>query len=235
MSVDFEGVHLAGVSRHFDRRRALSQVSFTCRRGEVLGLIGPNGAGKSTLLAILSTLLQPSAGEVHYGDHTVRQSGPALRRRVGWLGHELQLYPELTARENLRFFADLQDVREPVARVERALVDSRLIDRADDPLVAFSRGMRQRLALERAMLHDPRLLLLDEPFTGLDGVSALALAARLAQLAADSRIVILATHESAFAGDVLSRALILRDCRIVADVPGRDWQAAYRDALGAGR
>jgi len=231
VNLDFDHVQATGVSRHFGRRRALHQISFTCRAGEVLGLLGPNGAGKSTLLAIASTLLRPSMGALSYGEHEVSSGGAGLRRRLGWLGHELQLYPELTARENLTFFARLQGVADVPARVARALDDARLASRAEDLVSRFSRGMRQRLALERALLHDPRLLLLDEPFTGLDGPSTAALGARLARLAAEGRLVILATHEVDLADDVLTRALILRDGRLIADISGRGWRQAYRDAL----
>jgi heme ABC exporter ATP-binding subunit CcmA len=231
VSVDFDALQAAGVSRHFGRRRALSQISFSCRAGEILGLLGPNGAGKSTLLTILSTLLRPSAGHLQYGDLDAARGGASLRQRIGWLGHDLQLYPELTARENLTFFAHLQGVTDVEARVGRALTDARLEPRADDLVSGFSRGMRQRLALERALLHDPRLLLLDEPFTGLDGASTAALAARLARLAGDGRLVVLATHDVELADDVLTRALILRDGRVVDDITGRDWRRAYRAAL----
>ena len=117
MNVDFDEVRASGISRHFGRRRALSQITFSCRAGEVLGLLGPNGAGKSTLLAIVSTLLRPSAGHLLYGAHDVSRAGAPLRQRLGWLGHDLQLYPELTARENLTFFAHLQGVTAVDARV----------------------------------------------------------------------------------------------------------------------
>ncbi len=112
MTIDFDRVGLSAVSRHYGRRRALHDVSLTCKAGEVIALVGPNGAGKSTLLAIVSTLLTPTAGQVHYGTHTAASGRAALRRRLGWLGHDLQLYSELTARENLRFFATLMDVAE---------------------------------------------------------------------------------------------------------------------------
>src|SRR5204863_1547235 len=125
----------------------------------------PNGAGKSTLLGVLSTLLAPSSGQIAYGGHGLRAGAP-LRARIGVLGHDLFLYPELTARENLRFFADLHGVPNPDARVTAALVQAVLETRADEPVSTFSRGMRQRVALERALIHAPRLLLLDEPFTG---------------------------------------------------------------------
>jgi ABC-type multidrug transport system ATPase subunit len=231
VTVDFDEVHASGISRHFGRRRALGHVSFSCRAGDILGLLGPNGAGKSTLLAILSTLLRPSAGQLRYGAHDASLSGASLRQRLGWLGHDLQLYPELTARENLTFFACLHGVAGVGSRVALALADARLESRADDLVSSYSRGMRQRLALERALLHDPRLLLLDEPFTGLDGPSTTALAARLTRLAGEGRLVILATHEVDLADDVLTRALILREGRLVDDISGRGWRQAYRTAL----
>ena len=194
-------------------------------------MLGPNGAGKSTLLAIVSTLLRPSAGQLHYGAHEASRAGAPLRQRLGWLGHDLQLYPELTARENLTFFARLQGVAAVEARVTQALADARLEGRADDLVSGFSRGMRQRLALERALLHDPRLVLLDEPFTGLDGPSTAALASRLSRLAGEGRLIMLATHELELADDVLTRALVLRDGRLVGDIGGQDWRQAYRAAL----
>lgn len=220
------------VSRHFGRRRALSHVSFSCGRGEIVGLLGHNGAGKSTLLAILATLLSPTSGEVRYGDRTAAAGGASVRARLGLLGHELQLYPELTAAENLRFFARLHGLDRVAARVEEALAAARLGDRGDDLVSGFSRGMRQRLALERTLLHGPDLLLLDEPFTGLDQGSAAALAGRLQQLAADGRMIVLATHDLDIAEGLLTRAVILRDGRVVAEhEDGRAIRARYFDAI----
>ena len=185
VTVDFDRLTLTEVSRNFGRRRALIRVSFSCGTGDICGLLGHNGAGKSTLLAILATLVRPSGGEVRYGAVTALTGGAGLRARLGLLGHELQLYPELTAAENLRFFARLYGLGDVERRVADALDHARLADRAGDPVSGFSRGMRQRLALERALLHEPRLLLLDEPFTGLDQASAATLAARLRVLAAE--------------------------------------------------
>ena len=215
MTFDFESVHVGDVSRYYGRRRALSHVSLECRGGEVLGLLGPNGPGKSTLLSILATLITPSAGEVRYGDVTARQAGAALRGRLGLLAHDLHLYPELTARENLLFFARLYGVGDPQGCTTRALTRAMLEDRADDVVSGFSRGMRQRLALERALLHDPRLLLLDEPFTGLDDASAAMLIARLRDLREDRRIIVLATHDLDVAEGLLDRAAVLRDGRLL--------------------
>ena len=232
MTIDFDRVEIAAVTRYYGRRRALQNVSFTCVVGEVVALLGPNGAGKSTLLAILSTLITPHSGDVRYGGHTARSAGSALRYRLGWLGHDLQLYPELTARENLQFFARLMGVADESACVASALAASRLDTRADDAVSSFSRGMRQRLALERALIHRPRLILLDEPFTGLDGPSADALASRLRALAQAGTLVLLATHDVDLADHVLDRALVLQNGRLTDVVSGAGWRAAYRAALG---
>ena len=216
MSVDFDRLVLSDVSRHFERRRALSHISFTCGRGDVTGLLGHNGAGKSTLLSILATLLRPSSGEVRYGETVAADAPPELRARLGLLGHEIQLYPELTARENLRFFARLYGLEDVRDAVDAALERAGLTDRGNDLVSSFSRGMRQRLALERALLHGPRLLLLDEPFTGLDQASAAAVVERLDALARAGRIVVLATHDLDLAARVVTRAVILRHGRLAA-------------------
>ena len=232
--VDFDAVTLAEVSRTFGRRRALARVSFTAARGEIAGLLGHNGAGKSTLLAILATLLSPTSGTVHYGSVSAKDAGPSIRAQLGLLGHELQLYPELTPAENLRFFARLHGLPDVERRVSAALESARLGDRRDDLVSGFSRGMRQRLALERALLHEPRLLLLDEPFTGLDQGSTAALVGRLRTLASAGSIVILATHDLDLVEGLLTRAIILRDGRVAAvHADGRSVRERYQEALRA--
>lgn len=229
--LDFDRVVVDEVSRHFGRRRALSRVSFTCEAGRIAGLLGPNGAGKSTLLSILATLAAPSSGEVRYGSLTAREAGPAIRARLGSLGHDLYLYPELTARENLRFFARLYRV--DGARVDEALEAAGLADRADDLVSGFSRGMRQRLALERALLHRPRLVLLDEPFTGLDDRATSALVARLRAIRAAGAIVVLTTHDLDVIEGLLDLAVVLRDGRLVAcEAPAPGLRERYRRQIG---
>jgi len=212
--VDFDRLVVDDVSRHFGRRRALSHVSFEVLQGTVLGLLGPNGAGKSTMLAVLATLLRPTSGHVRYGSFELDDRRPALRAAIGVLGHDLFLYPELTARENLVFFGSLAGVAEPDHAALAALEHAGLADRANDPVGSFSRGMRQRVALERALIHRPRLVLLDEPFTGLDDASTGVLLARLRGLREDGAIVILATHDLDLAEGLLDRAVFLRDGRI---------------------
>jgi heme exporter protein A len=213
--LDFEQVSVEDVSRHFGRRRALTRITFTARRGGIVGLLGPNGAGKSTMLAMLATLMSPTSGRIRYGTVAGTSHGAALRARIGVLGHDLFLYPELTARENLAFFAGLYASPDPGASAARALERAALADRADDPVSSFSRGMRQRVALERALIHEPRLVLLDEPFTGLDDTSAAALVARLQGLRDQGAIVILATHDLDLAEGLLDDALFLRGGRMV--------------------
>lgn len=212
--MDFTSLTLTNVSRHFGRRRALSGVSLSAEAGQIVALLGANGSGKSTLLSIVATLLDPSAGDVHYGRMTAREGGHALRGRIGLLGHDLYLYPELTASENLRFFADLYALDSPAARVGAALASAVLEDRANDPVSSFSRGMRQRLAVERALLHEPRLVLLDEPFTGLDDASSETLRARLSALKGRGAIVLVTTHELEAIEPIVDTAYLLRRGRV---------------------
>jgi len=217
--IDFDQVRLVDVSRHYGRRRALSRVSLSARSGEIVGLLGPNGAGKSTLIGILATLIAPASGGVHYGDHAPRGVTAALRKRIGLLAHELHLYPELSARQNLAFFAQLYGL-DPHETVDRALDAAGLSDRGDDEVSGFSRGLRQRLALERALLHRPRLVLLDEPFTGLDDRSVRS-------------IVLLATHDLDLADGLVTRVALIRDGRMVSDEPAASGlRARYRALVG---
>jgi heme exporter protein A len=227
--LDFTSLTFTDVSRNFGRRRALNRVTLTCDAGEIVALLGPNGAGKSTLLSIAATLLEPSSGTLRYGDHDRNRE---LRSRIGLLAHDLYLYPELSAAENLTFFAQIHGVADLGNRVDRALASARLTDRRDDPVSGFSRGMRQRLALERALLHDPRLVLLDEPFTGLDDASLAALVTRLGELRRTGAIVILATHDLDVAERLFDQVLFIRDGRLVDRMTGSDaLRGAYRRAM----
>jgi ABC-type multidrug transport system ATPase subunit len=229
---DFDVVTLVDVSRHYGRRRALAKVSLDCPGGSIIGLFGPNGAGKTTVLGILSTLVQPSRGSVRYGVRAADEWGDVLRSRIGVLGHDLFLYGDLTARENLRFFGALHDVTDLEDRIDVALAAARLSDRADDRVSGFSRGLRQRLALERALLHRPRLVLLDEPFTGLDDVSSEVLVGRLRELRATGAIVVMATHDFDTADGLVDRAICLHEGTAVPIVegPGR-LRERYRETL----
>ena len=229
---DFDLVEVLDVSRHFGRRRALSHVSISCRAGEIVGILGANGAGKSTLIGILSTLVRPTSGEVRYGGRLSIDAGDSLRARIGMLGHDLFLYGDLTARENLELFGRLYGVNNLDAAVSEALVHARLTDRAHDRVSDLSRGLRQRLALERALVHRPRLLLLDEPFAGLDDQSASLLIDRLRQLRAGGAIVVMATHDFDSAERLVDRAFCLSGGRPRAlDSAGGTLRERYRRAV----
>jgi ABC-type multidrug transport system ATPase subunit len=231
VSVDFDSVTLIDVSRHFGRRRAVSRVSLMVRRGDILGLLGPNGAGKSTLVGLLATLIAPSSGRIQFGDRAADGHGGDLRRRIGLLAHELFLYPELSARQNLAFFAQLYGLDDR-ASVSGAIDRAGLSERADDAVSEFSRGMRQRLALERALLHGPRLVLLDEPFTGLDDRAVTGVADRIRRLASDGAIVVLATHDLDLADGLVTRVALVREGRLAADEPAAPGlRARYRSAV----
>lgn len=210
--MDFTSLSFTDVTRNYGRRRALNRVSFRCDAGEIVALLGANGAGKSTLLSIAATLLEPSSGTVEYGEH---RRAPDVRARIGILAHDLYLYPELSAAENLTFFARLHALSDVERRVSRALDRGQLADRRDDPVLGFSRGMRQRLALERALLHEPRLVLLDEPFTGLDDRSAAALVTRLEELRSHGCMMLVATHDLEVIEPIVTRALLLREGKVI--------------------
>jgi heme exporter protein A len=229
--VDFTSLTISDVTRNFGRRRALNRVSLQADAGQLTALLGANGSGKSTLLGIVSTMLSPTSGEVRYGAHHAR-AGSALRRRIGLLAHDLYIYPELSAAENLRFFAKAYGLTDIERRVTEALDRAELSPRADDATAGFSRGMRQRLAIERTLLHAPRLVLLDEPFTGLDDPAVQGLRKRLSGLREDGCIVLLATHDLETVDGLVDRAVTLHNGRLLHIPPGdAPLRERYREAV----
>jgi ABC-type multidrug transport system ATPase subunit len=171
-------IELADLGRAYGERVALAGVTLSLEQGETLAVFGANGAGKTTLLRILATLLRPHHGTATVLGRELPRDGWAVRGRLGFLGHQPLLYRDLTARENLRFHARLHDV--PTARIDTLLDAVGMKARADDPVHTFSRGMVQRTAVCRAVLHEPELLLLDEPLAGLDPGAAAAVEPLLA-------------------------------------------------------
>jgi heme exporter protein A len=171
-------IELADVGRAYGERVALAGVTLELETGRTLAVFGSNGAGKTTLLRILATLLRPHRGEVRVLGRELPREGYAVRGKVGFLGHDPLLYRDLTARENLRFHARLHGV--PFARIDTLLEAVGLSSRGDEPVHTYSRGMVQRVAVCRAVLHEPELLLLDEPLAGLDPGAAAAVAPLLA-------------------------------------------------------
>jgi heme exporter protein A len=186
-------LEVEGLARHYGEREALSGVSLSLDAGQTLAVFGPNGAGKTTLLRVLATLLRPHAGSVRVLGSTLPEQSWSVRGRIGLLGHEPLLYRELTARENLRFHARLHGVDEH--RVDELLEAVAVSGRSREPLRTLSRGMVQRIAVARAVLHDPELLLLDEPYSNLDP-AAVELVSPLIG-AASGRTRVICSHDPA--------------------------------------
>jgi heme exporter protein A len=225
-----------GLVRTFGAQRAVDGIDLRLPAGDTLVLLGPNGAGKSTLLRILSGGLRPTSGEVRLGGMPLDLRGADWLRRVGVLSHQSFLYGHLTARENLRFFADLYDLDRVGERIEAGLAGVDLAARGDDEVRTYSRGMRQRLALARTLLHDPDVVLLDEPYTGLDAHAAAVLRGVLGTLRDGRRTVILVTHNLIEGLESADRVAIQVRGRLVVDAPASDFDAStfhkvYRDAV----
>jgi len=202
-----------------EETHALRHVSLEVAAGEVLGLLGPNGSGKSTTLKLISTVLLPDAGRVSVAEFNTRSHGQQVRRRVGFaIASERSFFPRLTARENLEFFAALEDVprHDCPDRVESALMSVLLGDAAEKQVMKFSSGMHQRLAIARALLKRPSVLLLDEPSRSLDIAAASQLWELIHELSARGIAILLATHNFAEASAVRERVAILKKGSIVA-------------------
>ena len=201
----------AGVEKRFGRVSALRGIDFDIEGGESVSILGANGAGKSTLLRILAGLSRPSAGrfEAHSEGGFAPLTREGLRGAVGYVGHATLVYGELSARENLAFAARLHGVAPGRDQIDATLADVELQDVADRRAGTFSRGMAQRLSIARAVVHDPKILLLDEPFTGLDESSAERLSSQLSSLREGGRTLILVTHDPRRAVELSERALIL--------------------------
>lgn len=206
---------VAKVCKRYGRQRALADVTLSFAPGQVAAIVGPNGAGKTTLLGILSTLVRPTSGEVRLGD---RPLGREARHLIGYVGHEPGVYPDLSARQNLALFASLYRLPAPDERVATMLerVDLHEV-RHDLPARAFSRGMLQRLALARALLHEPELLLFDEPSSALDPAGAAWLVGELVRERAAGRTVILVTHDLDAAAQVASHVVVIRRGRVALE------------------
>ncbi len=219
--------------RHaFGRVLALDDVSFTLAPGQTLAIFGPNGAGKTTLLKVLAGLIRPQSG-------TSNVTGG--RRAIGWIGHHSHLYGHLTVRENLLFWGALYDVPSAIraARVDDVMRRLGIADRAHQPVWSLSRGLVQRAAIAKALIHDPQVLLLDEPFTGLDLAAAAEFRALLAQLRGAGRMVVLATHNVDEGVELATDVAFQRRGRFVHCAPRGARSAseigeAYRQAVSGG-
>ena len=217
-SAGAEGLTLFEVSKSFGAAPALDAFSLRVARGEVVALVGPNGAGKSTLIRAAAGLLRPGGGKVLIDGMDIALAPSEAKRKVGWVSDTPVLYDELTATENLVFFARLwgMGAADSAAAANEALASARLAHRAADRVGDLSHGMRQRLSLARAMLHRPSVLLLDEPFEGLDASSTADLVAQLQEARGRAgRAVLLATHRADLALATCDRVAILHRGKLV--------------------
>ncbi len=203
----------------YDLMIVLRKLDFQVERGEFVALLGPNGSGKSTLLRLLSGLSKPTSGAIFIGGWELPREAAAVRAQIGMVSHRALLYENLTARENLQFFAQLYNLREIDERIRILLEQVGLSKRGDSLVRTFSRGMQQRLSIARALLHDPAVLLMDEPYTGLDQDAAQVLDGLLTQAYADGRTIVMTTHDLERAARLASRAMILSRGNIRYDAP----------------
>ena len=215
-------IRLNGVTKQFGLNPVLRGVDLHVRQGEFVTLVGPNGAGKSTLLAIVATLMRPTAGEARVGGWLLPQQADRVRRHIGLVSHHSLLYSDLTAAQNLLFFARLYRLPDAEARVMDALRRVGLYARQRDAVGTFSRGMVQRLTIARATLHEPDVLLLDEPYTGLDQEASLLLDELLRREAALGRTILMITHDLGHGLSLADRLAILHGGRIARTVARAD-------------
>ncbi len=221
--------------KSFGHQVALRGVDLAVQEGEFLTLFGPNGAGKTTLMRIVASLTRPSEGMVLLRGQDLGKAPPTQRRHIGLISHNPLLYGDLTADENLRFFARLYELGDGRARIDHVLNQVGLAARRREPVRNYSRGMVQRLAIARAILPDPDIMLLDEPYTGLDLQAADMLRSVLEDLVAANRTVILTTHNLEQGLEMCDRAAVLHRGKVAwqgmrGDVDLGTMKAIYRDA-----
>ncbi len=211
-------IRVEAVAKRFGAVEALQDVSFIARNGRITGLLGPNGAGKSTCLRILYTVLKPDSGKATIDDIDVVAEPIEARRKLGVLPHNAGLYPQLNARENISYFAELQGLsrREFEPRVEELLLRLELTEIADRRANGFSQGERTKVALARALVHEPSHLLLDEPSNGLDVMATRSLRQWLRELKADGRCIILSSHIMQEVTALCDDIVIIAHGRVVA-------------------
>jgi len=233
-------IEIAGLVKAFGFLPVLRGLDLHVERGSFLALLGPNGSGKTTLMRILAGLSKPTAGRVTIGGWSLPQEAEAVRAQLGVVAHLPLLYEELTAAENLRFYAKLYSLPpgEQGPRVTAVLERVGLAARADDLVRTFSRGMQQRLAIARAILHQPHVLLFDEPYTGLDQEAAAMLDALLGDIARDGHTIVMTSHDLGRALGLSSHVAILSRGRVgyhgcSAEIAPESFAALYADVTGA--
>ena len=211
----FDRVHAESLVKLYGRTRALAGVSVELGAGEVTSIEGPNGSGKSTLLQLLALTAKPTDGKLRFGKLDASRDATTIRRHLGVLAHASMLYPDLSGRENVRLYAGLFGVENPVERADALFERFGIGVFGDRPVRTYSRGQLQRVALARALVADPTLLLLDEPSTGLDVAGVERLEAVIREERERGAIVVLVTHDGELSSRVADRRIALRNGKVV--------------------
>lgn len=219
------------LSKRFGDVLAVDQVSLGVEAGEVFGFLGPNGAGKTTTIRMLTGLIVPTSGTAHVAGHTIGQEDGAIRKKVGILTETPGLYDRLSAERNLDFFARMYEVDKVADQVERYLRMLGLWDRRQEAAGTFSKGMRQKLAIARALLHEPQVLFLDEPTAGLDPEAARLVRDFIAELSREGRTIFLCTHNLDEADRLCDRIAIINSRLLALDTPAELRRALYARAV----
>ncbi len=216
---------IESLKKSYNGINALNGINLTLNKGDFLTIFGPNGAGKTTLIRIIATLLRPSSGNVKIFEYSIEEHPEEFRRSIGVISHQSFLYKNLSAEENLKFYAALYGIPDSSKKVKELLELMGLYERRDSPVSEFSRGMQQRLSIARALINDPSLILLDEPYSGLDQHAAALLSNQLIKLHNRKRTIIMVTHNLMFGVQgatkvgilVKGRMLFLRDRDEIGD------------------
>jgi heme exporter protein A len=230
-------VEFKKVNKKYGHIHALRDVSLSINKGEFISIFGPNGAGKSTFLKILCTMTSPSSGDIMYEGTHLKKLQDDFRSRFGVISHQPFLYSELTALENLRFYAKLYGVENIDSRIKFLLDKVELYKRRNDKVRGYSRGMLQRLSITRALLHDPDIVVLDEPYTGLDTHASSILTKILMELFGEEKTIVMVTHNMKQGYDAASRLAIIKGGKLVFDdmksnISIEDFEHKYTEAVG---
>jgi len=230
-------IEATDLARTFGSRTAVAGVTFSILPGDCLAVFGPNGAGKTTLLRLLAGLLKPTSGSARLAGIAL-PGGSLARSRVGLISHHTMLYGALSARENVSFAARLYGVRDPRTRVDESLQRMLMLERADAPVRLLSRGMQQRVSIARAMVHQPRVVLADEPYSGLDDSGARSLTALLGELRSSGTAVIIVTHNLAEGLSLATHAAVMQRGKFVRyeardRIDPASYVATYREAVAS--
>lgn len=217
-------IQIRGLHKYFGRHRVLRGIDLKIETGQILVLLGPNGAGKTTLLRILATLSRPTRGQVQVAGVDITANPEGIRQYLGMVSHASLLYGDLSAAENLEFYARLYGLSQPQERVKQLLQQVELYHRRKDLVRTFSRGMIQRLAIARALLHNPPILLLDEPDTGLDPQAAEMMTELLRDIGGQERTIVMTTHHLERGFALADRVTLLAGGKLVFDRPTTDLQ-----------